>query len=66
MVDVTQNQRQAFHPATLAVHGQPEQRRGNEHRALITPLVQTATYTYDDTADLCAFQDAKLMGNVGD
>jgi cystathionine gamma-synthase len=48
------------------VHGQREQRRENEHRALITPLVQTATYTYENTADLCAFQDAKLMGNVGD
>ncbi len=66
MVHVTQNQKQEYHPATLAVHGQPEQRHGNEHRALITPLVQTATYTYDDTADLCAFQEAKLMGNVGD
>jgi cystathionine gamma-synthase len=66
MVDNTQNQQRPYHPATLAVHGQPEQRRRNEHRALITPLVQTATYTYDDTADLCAFQEAKLMGNVGD
>jgi cystathionine gamma-synthase len=66
MVDVTQNQKQAYHSATLAVHGRPEQRRGNEHRALITPLVQTATYTYDDTADLCAFQEAKLWGKQGE
>jgi cystathionine gamma-synthase len=66
MVDVIENQKRAAHPATLAVHGQPEQRRGNEHRALITPLVQTATYTYDDTADLCAFQDAKLWGQQGE
>ncbi|MCB9420575.1 MAG: PLP-dependent transferase [Ardenticatenaceae bacterium] len=60
------NYKRPYRPATLAVHGQPEQRRGNEHRALITPLVQTATYTYDDTADLCAFQEAKLAGNVGE
>ena len=66
MVDVTQNQKQALHPATLSVHGQREQHQGNEHRALITPLVQTATYTYDDTADLCAFQDAKLWGQQGE
>jgi cystathionine gamma-synthase len=66
MVDDIQNQKQAFHSATLAVHGRPEQRRRNEHRALITPLVQTATYTYDDTADLCAFQEAKLWGKQGE
>ena len=59
MVESTANLKRPYRPATLAVHGQPDQRRENEHRALITPLVQTATYTYENTADLCAFQDAK-------
>jgi cystathionine gamma-synthase len=32
------------------------------HHALVTPLVQTATYTFADTADLRAFMEAKMWG----
>lgn len=51
-------------PSTAAVHAG---RRGpNAHHALAVPVVQTATYTFDNTADLCAFQDARLWGGAGD
>ncbi|MFQ5400374.1 MAG: trans-sulfuration enzyme family protein [Anaerolineae bacterium] len=51
--------------STRAVHGKLDGRRPNAHHALTTPLVQTATYTFTDTADLRAFMEAK-MWPVGD
>ena len=48
--------------STRAVHGSITDRRPLPHQALITPIVQTATYTFNDTADLCAFMEAKLWG----
>lgn len=50
--------------ATQAVHGRPEHRRPKSHHALATPIVQTATYTFDNTADLRAFMEAKMWGGV--
>jgi cystathionine gamma-synthase len=47
---------------TAAVHGPVAGRRRKAHHALTTPLIQTATYTFDDTADLCAYMDAKMWG----
>jgi cystathionine gamma-synthase len=47
---------------TKAVHGQTADRRPRAHHALITPIVQTATFTFRDTADLCAFMEAKTWG----
>lgn len=49
-------------PSTQAVHGQLAARRPHASHALTSPLVQTATYTFRDTADLCAFMEAKLWG----
>ncbi len=57
-------QKRPFGSSTRAVHGQLDGRRPNAHHALTTPLVQTATYTFTDTADLCAFMDAKMWGGV--
>lgn len=45
---------------TTAVHGRAARRRERAHHALTTPLVQTATYTFADTADLCTYMEAKL------
>jgi len=46
--------------STQAVHaGEP---RPNPYRAVTTPVVQTSTYTFDDTADLRAFKEASLAG----
>lgn len=45
---------------TAAVHGPTAGRRQQAHHALTTPLVQTATYTFDDTADLRAYMEAKM------
>ena len=50
--------------STLSVHGDIEARRANASHALITPIAQTATYTFDNTADLCRFQEAKLWGGT--
>lgn len=50
--------------ATRAVHGDLAKRRPHAHHALTTPVVQTATYTFNDTADLCAFMDAKMWGRA--
>ncbi|MBP7999924.1 MAG: aminotransferase class I/II-fold pyridoxal phosphate-dependent enzyme [Chloroflexi bacterium] len=49
-------------PLTRAVHGNLAGRQAQPHHALITPVVQTATYTFKNTADLCAFMEAKLWG----
>jgi cystathionine gamma-synthase len=47
---------------TTAVHGQIQPRQPNPKHALITPIWQTATYTFEDTADLIAYQEGKLWG----
>jgi cystathionine gamma-synthase len=52
--------------STEAVHGKMGMRRSQPHHALVTPLVQTATYTFSDTADLCAFMEAKMWGTDPD
>jgi cystathionine gamma-synthase len=46
--------------STRAVHSGVN--RNKPHHALTTPIVQTATYTFEDTADLCAFMDGKIYG----
>lgn len=48
--------------STLAVHGRLQARRVKPGNSLVTPITQTATYTFADTADLCAFQENKLWG----
>lgn len=50
-------------PSTRAVHA-GESRPHPDH-ALALPITQTATYTFDNTADLCAFMDARLWGLAG-
>jgi cystathionine gamma-synthase len=49
-------------PSTRAVHG--DRRRDNAYHSLTPPIVQTATYTFDDTTDLCGFMDARLWGGA--
>ena len=48
--------------STRAVHGGTK--RPFAHHSLTTPLVQTATYTFADTADLCGFMDARMWGGA--
>lgn len=50
--------------STRAVHGKLAGRNIKPNHALVTPVVQTATYTFADTADLCAFMDAKMWGGM--
>lgn len=40
--------------------------RHNAYHSLTVPVVQTATYTFEDTADLCAFQEARMWGGAKD
>jgi cystathionine gamma-synthase len=47
---------------TQAVHGRLQSRRPQANHSLVTPLVQTATYTFENTADLCHFMEAKMWG----
>ena len=47
--------------STQAVHAG---RRANAYHSLIEPLVQTATYTFEDTADLRKFMEYRLWGPV--
>ncbi|KAA3662829.1 MAG: aminotransferase class I/II-fold pyridoxal phosphate-dependent enzyme [Chloroflexi bacterium] len=49
-------------PSTRAVHGRVDLRQPNANYALTTPIVQTATYTFENTAELCEFQEEKLWG----
>jgi cystathionine gamma-synthase len=51
-------------PSTQAVHAGDA--RPFAHHALATPIAQTATYTFADTADLCAFMDERLWGGARD
>jgi cystathionine gamma-synthase len=49
-------------PSTEAVHaGRAEHYAYN---ALNVPVVQTATYTFKDTQDLCDFQEARMWGGA--
>ncbi len=34
----------------------------NPYHSVTTPIIQTSTYTFDDTADLCAFKQAQQHG----
>jgi cystathionine gamma-synthase len=52
--------------STTAVHGNIQTRKQNPHHALVTPILQTATYTFTNTADLIDFQQSKLWGGSGD
>lgn len=52
----------AVSPSTQSVHGNIAHRRPQPHHSLTTPIAQTATYTFKDTADLCAFMEAKIWG----
>jgi cystathionine gamma-synthase len=51
-------------PSTQAVHAGDA--RPFAHHALTTPIVQTATYTFADTADLRAFMDERMWGGARD
>lgn len=51
-------------PSTQAVHAGRTRRQ--PHHALTTPLVQTATYTFDDTADLVGFMQSRVWGDGAD
>ena len=51
-------------PSTLSVHGHIADRAAKPNHALITPIMQTATYTFANTADLCRFQEAKMWGGT--
>lgn len=52
-------------PDTGAVHGPGTRPQPHAGHALTTPLLQTATYTFDSSADLRAFMDAKMWGGAG-
>lgn len=45
-------------PATLAVHG--GEPRTHAHDALAAPIVQTATYSFRDTAELIAYMEGRV------
>jgi cystathionine gamma-synthase len=47
--------------STRSVHAGRSRRQ--PHHSLTTPLVQTATYTFDDTAGLIDFMEAKVWGD---
>lgn len=52
--------RTAAGQSTRAVHA--GETRPHANHSLALPITQTATYTFKDTADLCAFMDARLWG----
>lgn len=47
--------------STRAVHAGT--RRAKAHHSLTTPIIQSATYTFEDTADLCDFMESKTWGD---
>jgi cystathionine gamma-synthase len=47
-------------PSTKAVHGN---RRRNPYSSVPEPVVQAATYSFENTAELCSFMEARMWGN---
>lgn len=47
-------------PSTRAVHGGTN--RPYSHHSISMPIVQAATYTFDDTSDLVDFMESRLWG----
>lgn len=64
MIKVDEQTRPYTH-TTQAVHGDIEKRAAQAGHALTTPIVQTATYTFADTADLKNYMESKLWGGSG-
>jgi len=46
-----------YRPGTTAVHGGEREGRPRVSDSLTTPIVQTSTYTFKDTAELIAYQE---------
>ena len=61
-IDLAEVEERPSGPSTRAVHGRKRDKEVQAYHSLVTPLVQTATYTFEDTADLCAFMEAKMWG----
>ncbi len=49
-------------PSTTSVHAGSEHPKA--HNSLTDPVIQTATYTFENTADLRAFQEARMWGGA--
>jgi cystathionine gamma-synthase len=54
--------RPALGPSTTSVHAGSEHPKA--HNSLTDPVVQTATYTFENTADLRSFQEARMWGGA--
>lgn len=50
--------------STRAVHSGTERRKG--YHSLVTPIVQTATYTFSDTQDVIDYMEAHIWGEGKD
>ena len=50
--------------STQAVHA--AEARVKPHHALVDPIFQTSTYTFDNMADACAYQEAHINGHIDD
>ncbi len=48
--------------STRVVHA--GETRAKPHHALTTPIVQTSTFTFDDTSDLISYHEARLNGGT--
>lgn len=48
-------------PSTQAVHSGSQP---NPYHAISEPIVQTATYKFENTADLCSFMEARMWGQA--
>jgi cystathionine gamma-synthase len=47
--------------STRAVHAGTQ--RNKAHHSLTTPIIQSATYTFEDSSDLCQFMESKTWGD---
>ena len=45
-------------PSTQAVHSN---RKTNPYHAVTEPIVEAATYTFEDTHDLCEFMEERML-----
>jgi cystathionine gamma-synthase len=51
-----------WRPATLAIHGRGK--RPKAYHAVSTPIVQTSNYSFDSTAEVLKFMQAKAKGHI--
>lgn len=61
MSNTNGNRKSKLGNSTRSVHAGTQRRKA--HHSLTTPIIQSATYTFENSAELCDFMEAKTWGD---